>query len=272
MATEAFAPAKINLTLHVTGQRADGYHLLDSLVVFADLGDRLWLDPATEMSLQVSGPFAEGVPEDRRNLVWRAAELAGATLRIGLEKVLPHGAGIGGGSSDAAAVLRAVGAGERAAELGADVPVCLSDAPQRMRGIGDVLEKVPGVPALPLVLVNPGVHVPTPAVFRELAQKDNPDMGDLPRWGAREAFLSWLRAQRNDLQAPAIATAPAIRAALEALGGVDGCLLARMSGSGATCFGVFGSDTAAHAAAAEIAAAQPGWWVRAARSIGGAIG
>lgn len=272
MATEAFAPAKINLTLHVTGQRADGYHLLDSLVVFADLGDRLWLEPAGEMSLRVTGPFARGVPEDARNLVWRAAELAGVSLNIRLEKILPHGAGIGGGSSDAAAVLRHVGGRERAAELGADVPVCLSDAPQRMRGIGDALEGVSGVPALPLVLVNPGVHVPTPAVFRALVQKDNAGMGDLPLWPSRPEFVAWLSAQRNDLQAPAIATAPVIRDTLAALSGEAGCLLARMSGSGATCFGVFASDAAARAAAEAISAAHPDWWVQATRSIGSAPG
>ncbi|MGD9861924.1 MAG: 4-(cytidine 5'-diphospho)-2-C-methyl-D-erythritol kinase [Pseudodonghicola sp.] len=270
MATEAFAPAKINLTLHVTGQRADGYHLLDSLVVFAGIGDRLRLAPAPEMSLAVTGRFAAGVPADPRNLVWRAAELAGVRLRITLEKSLPHGAGIGGGSSDAAAVLRTFGGAGRAAELGADVPVCLSSAPQRMRGIGEDLVAVPGVPELSLVLVNPGVHVPTPAVFRALARKDNPGMGELPRWTGQSGFLSWLAAQRNDLEAPAIASAPAIRDALAALGGAGGCELVRMSGSGATCFGVFDSDPAAQAAAARIAAARPDWWVQATRTGGSA--
>lgn len=272
MATEAFAPAKINLTLHVTGQRADGYHLLDSLVVFAAPGDRLWAEPAVQMSLTVSGPFAAGVPEDRRNLVWRAAELAGVMLDIRLEKNLPHGAGIGGGSSDAAAVLRAFGGAARAAELGADVPVCLSDAPQRMRGIGDELVVAAGVPALPLVLVNPGVHVPTPAVFRALARKDNPGMGELPRWPSLSAFLGWLGDQRNDLEAPALAAAPAIGAVLEVLRRAAGCRLARMSGSGATCFGVFGSALEAEAAAGRIAAAHPDWWVQSTRSIGSATG
>jgi len=268
MATEVVAPAKINLTLHVTGQRADGYHLLDSLVVFAALGDQLRLAHADRMSLRVTGRFADGVPEDGRNLVWRAAELAGVTLRIGLDKVLPHGAGIGGGSSDAAAVLRVFGGGERAVELGADVPVCLSGAPQRMHGIGDALTRVPGVPALSLVLVNPGVHLPTPEVFRTLTRKDNAAMGTLPHWPSRAAFLSWLGAQRNDLEAPASATAPAIHDALRALGCTAGCRLARMSGSGATCFGIYDSGDAARAAAARIVSAHPDWWVQATRSIG----
>ena len=270
MATDVVAPAKINLTLHVTGQRADGYHLLDSLVVFAELGDRLRLARADRMSLRVTGRFAEGVPGDARNLVWRAAELAGVTLCIGLDKTLPHGAGIGGGSSDAAAVLRVFGGGGRAVELGADVPVCLSDVPQRMRGIGDELDRVPGVPALPLVLVNPGVHLPTPEVFRALTGKGNTAMRALPRSSSSADFLSWLAAQRNDLEAPAIATAPAIRNALQALGGTAGCRLARMSGSGATCFGIYDSDDAARGAAARIFAAHPGWWVQATRSIGSA--
>ena len=270
MATEVVARAKINLTLHVTGQRADGYHLLDSLVVFAELGDRMRFEPAERMSLQVTGRFAEGVPGDARNLAWRAAELAGVTLRIGLEKILPHGAGIGGGSSDAAAVLRSFGGAGRAAELGADVPVCLSDAPQRMRGIGDDLDRVHWVPALPLVLVNPGVHVPTPAVFQILTQKTNEGMGALPSWTSPAAFLSWLGDQSNDLEGPAITTAPAIGDALQALGGTPGCRLARMSGSGATCFGIYDSEDAARAAVAEIATAHPGWWVQATHSIGSA--
>ena len=270
--TELFAPAKINLTLHVTGRRADGYHLLDSLVVFAELGDRLRCAPAREMVLSVTGPFAEGVPEDRRNLVWRAAELAGVTLSIRLEKVLPHGAGVGGGSSDAAAVLRAFGGGARAAELGADVPVCLSDAPRRMRGIGDELAQVSGVPALPMVLVNPGAYVPTPAVFGALARTENPGMGEMPGWASRTDFLSWLADQRNDLEASAMTIAPEIAAAMAALRRAGGCRLARMSGSGATCFGIFDSDAAAHDAAGRIAATRPGWWVRATRSIGSARG
>ncbi len=268
MATEAVAPAKINLTLHVTGQRSDGYHLLDSLVVFAELGDRLWFDPSAATSLQVSGPFAEGVPEDGRNLVWRAADLAATPLNIRLDKRLPHGAGIGGGSADAAAVLRAFGGQARAAELGADVPVCLSERPQRMRGIGDVLEPVSGVPAFSLVLVNPGVQVPTPDIFRALARKQNPAMAEMLEWPSRAAFLSWLVHQRNDLEAPAIATAPVIRDVLAALRCANGCQLARMSGSGATCFGMFESDAQAQEAAAQIAAARPGWWAQATRSIG----
>lgn len=267
---EGFAPAKINLTLHVTGQRADGYHLLDSLVVFADVGDRLVYEPGPEMSLTVGGPFAEGVPVDRRNLVWRAAEACGWTGHIRLEKNLPHGAGIGGGSADAAAVLRDLGGSRDAAlALGADVPVCLSQAPQRMQGIGEVLSDVPGVPALDLVLVNPGGHVPTPQVFQALVRKDNPGMGDIPVFSGRADFLTWLSRQRNDLEAPALACAPGISMAMAALAGAD---LVLMSGSGATCFGVFADRDKAARAAGRIATERPEWWVRACRSFASVLG
>ncbi|MEO0865418.1 MAG: 4-(cytidine 5'-diphospho)-2-C-methyl-D-erythritol kinase [Pseudomonadota bacterium] len=265
MTTEAFAPAKINLALHVTGQRDDGYHLLDSLVVFADVGDRLWIDPAPRMSMKVTGPFAAGVPQDSRNLAWRAAEAAGVSVKIRLEKNLPHGGGIGGGSADAAAILRACEAPLAALSLGADVPVCLSDAPQRMQGIGEDLTPVSAVPSLSLVLVNPGIHVPTPDVFRRLRQKSNARLGDLPGWASRDAFLAWLTDQRNDLQAPAASGVPAILVALRALQWAE---VARMSGSGSTCFGVYPDAATAQAVAQEISAQYPRWWVQAVTTKG----
>ena len=259
---EGFAPAKINLTLHVTGQRADGYHLLDSLVVFAGIGDRLVYEPGDVLSLEVNGPFADGVPTDRRNLVWQAAEMCGWTGRITLTKRLPHGAGIGGGSSDAAAVLRDLGGpSEAALALGADVPVCLSPAPQRMRGIGEVLDPVPGLPAMDVVLVNPGVTVPTGAVFQALPRKDNPPMGDMPTWDDLHDFGAWLRRQRNDLLAPALGLAPVIAEVIDALYASD-CVFAGMSGSGATCFGLFPPDghSAKAAAKAQLFSRHPDWW------------
>ncbi|WP_299550026.1 4-(cytidine 5'-diphospho)-2-C-methyl-D-erythritol kinase [uncultured Tateyamaria sp.] len=269
MAIEVFAPAKINLTLHVTGQRTDGYHLLDSLVVFADVGDRLEIAPAPRMGLDVSGPFSVGVPTDERNLVWRAAVLAGVAGQISLEKNLPHGAGIGGGSSDAAAILRVLGAEAHASALGADVPVCLLDIPQRMRGIGEDVTPVGGVPALDLVLVNPGIHVPTPEAFKRLRTKDNAPMEDRLNWLDHAAFLAWLGEQRNDLQTPAASGNPAILAALKAL---KGAKLARMSGSGSTCFGVYADAQAASDAAAGIAKKQPRWWVRAVKTVSSQTG
>ena len=260
---EGFAPAKINLTLHVTGQRADGYHLLDSLVVFADIGDRLWFDPGSAMSLEVTGPFAEGVPTDQSNLVWRAAEACGWSGHIRLEKNLPHGAGIGGGSSDAAAVLRQCGGSQDAAlALGADVPVCLSHAPQRMRGIGEHLESVPHVPQMDVLLINPGVSVPTGSVFQALPRKINAPMAEtLPEWRDHRGFADWLKRQRNDLLEPALQIAPVIGDVIEALYDRD-CLFAGMSGSGATCFALFPPDGQSAKAASEagLFLDHPDWW------------
>lgn len=273
MTIEGFAPAKVNLTLHVTGQRDDGYHLLDSLVVFANVGDRLWLDQGDVMSMEISGPFAEGVPTDARNLVWRAAALADLKGHIKLEKNLPHGAGLGGGSADAAALLRSR-FGDRvndgvglagALSLGADVPVCMSAAPQRMRGIGDQLRMVWPVPLCNIVLANPGVAVSTGAVFKGLATKENSAMG--PFEGCRDLgdLIAWLQDQRNDLEAPARAVAPVIGQVLEALGDA---LLARMSGSGSTCFGIYPDRAAAGTAAARIRQAYPDWWAVSAQTVG----
>ena len=267
-AVEARAPAKINLTLHVTGRRPDGYHLLDSLVVFADLGDVLRVAPAETASLRVTGPMADGVPTGPENLVRRAAELMGVAAEIELEKHLPAAAGIGGGSSDAAATLRALAEltgrppPAEVARLGADVPVCLAARPARMRGIGERVSPVSGLPDLAAVLVNPGAAVPTPEVFARLERRENPPMPDpLPRWETAAELVRWLAAQRNDLEAAARAVAPEIGTALAALAAMPGCGLARMSGSGATCFGLFADRAAAGAAAAALA--RPGWWVRA---------
>ncbi|WP_336043384.1 4-(cytidine 5'-diphospho)-2-C-methyl-D-erythritol kinase, partial [Pseudooceanicola nanhaiensis] len=267
-AVAAFAPAKINLALHVTGRRPDGYHLLDSLVVVADIGDRLKvaLSPGAP-SMTVTGPMAEGVPADGRNLCLRAAYLFGADAAIALEKHLPAEAGIGGGSSDAAAVLRALTAltgrpvppGTEA--LGADVPVCLDAHATRMRGIGEVLAKVPALPPLNAVLVNPGVAVPTPEVFRRLATPDNAPMPELPALADPAALALWLGDTRNDLEAPAREVAPVIGEVLSALEAQPGCLLARMSGSGATCFGLYPDTDSAGKAAAALREAQPGWWI-----------
>jgi 4-diphosphocytidyl-2-C-methyl-D-erythritol kinase len=272
MATDGVAPAKINLTLHVTGQRADGYHLLDSLVAFADLGDRLRVRPAAEARLSVTGPMAEGVPVGPDNLVLRAAALMGIAAEITLDKHLPAAAGIGGGSSDAAACLRALSlmSGQPVPEdgltLGADVPVCLLARAARMRGIGEVIAPVAGLPPLDAVLVNPGVPVSTPAIFRRLEKRDNPAMPeDLPAWPDAAALIDWLRTQRNDLQAPAVAEAAVVADVLREIEATQGCGLARMSGSGATCFGLYPDAGQATGAARAIGAVRPGWWVRAVR-------
>lgn len=270
-----FAPAKVNLTLHVTGRRSDGFHLLDSLVVFADVGDCITARPAAGLTLSVDGPRAAGVPTDDGNLVLKAARrLAGDEASRGaaltLIKVLPPASGIGGGSADAAATLRALTrlwnlplpGPEEFLSLGADVPVCLAGRPVRMSGVGETLADVATLPALAAVLVNPGVAVSTPAVFAALSVRDNPPMADWPsRFGDAADVADWLRGQRNDLEEPALALAPPIGLALSALADLPGCLLARMSGSGATCFGLFADVPAAEAAAKALATAEPGWWV-----------
>lgn len=270
-AVEVLAPAKVNLTLHVTGRRADGYHLLDSLVAFAGAGDRVTVAPAPAPSLRVTGPRAGSVPAGADNLVLRAAALMGVCATITLEKHLPAASGIGGGSSDAAATLRALArlTGRplpEALTLGADLPVCLIARAARMRGIGETVEPLPSLPALDAVLVNPGLPVATPAVFARLARRDNPAMpATLPHWPDAAALIGWLATQRNDLEEPAVALCPAIGTVLAALRDGTRAALTRMSGSGATCFGLYPDAGTARAAAAEIAAQHPGWWVAATR-------
>ncbi|MFB2532835.1 4-(cytidine 5'-diphospho)-2-C-methyl-D-erythritol kinase [Paracoccus sp. p3-h83] len=268
------APAKVNLTLHVTGRRGDGYHLLDSLVVFAGIGDEIAVAPGD--GLTVTGPFAGQVPGGKDNLVMQAAALMGGAA-VRLVKNLPVASGVGGGSSDAAAVLRALAGQGRALpdaaavlSLGADVPVCLAaPQPMRMAGIGEVLTPVTGLARAHLVLVNPGVAVPTGAVFGALARRDNPPMPDaLPDLSDARRLADFLLSCRNDLEPPARRIAPAVDTVLGALAASDGCLIARMSGSGATCFGVYATADAAAAAAQGLRAAQPGWWVQDAPILG----
>lgn len=266
---KVFAPAKVNLTLHVTGQRKDGYHLLDSLVAFADVGDRVTVMPSDTPSFDVTGPRASGIPTDGTNLVARAAALFDVPARIVLSKHLPAAAGIGGGSSDAAATVLALSdmigetrLPEGVMALGADVRVCLMRQAARMRGIGEDVTPLPDLPPLFAVLANPGIDVPTPAVFKALADKNNPPMPKkLPRGMKPRAFIDWLASQRNDLEAPAIAQAPIIADVLKALSDMPDIRLARMSGSGATCFGLFETEKAAQNAALQLAEMQPDWWV-----------
>lgn len=268
------APAKINLTLHVTGQRADGYHLLDSLVVFAEAGDVVGYAPAPEATLSITGMGARALSAEADNLILRAARLMGRGGAFTLDKRLPVASGMGGGTSDAAAAVHLMAAGaplpgtEALMRLGADMPVCMAaPQPARMTGLGEGVERLSGVPALWMVLVNPGVHQSTPAVFKALTRRDNAPMpARLPGWPDAGALIRWLGAMRNDLQAPAIALSPVIDTVLAALGAQPGCGLARMTGSGATCFGLFHTEAAARTAAAALA--RPGWWVVATRSVG----
>lgn len=262
------APAKLNLALHVTGRRPDGYHLLDSLVVFLDIGDVVTLAEGP-LSLSLTGPFGAALagpkggaaPDD--NLCLRAARLAGREVAITLEKNLPVAAGLGGGSADAAAVLRALGARPpRPEALGADLPVCLAGRPARMRGVGEILDPLGPLPPLHLVLVNPGAGLATPRVFAALGRRDNPPLPPvLPTLPDSAAAIALLGGLRNDLEPAAIELMPVIADCLAALTAA-GAGLARMSGSGATSFGLFATAAAADRAADRIRAAAPrGWWI-----------
>jgi len=285
MPSSMLAPAKLNLYLHVIGKRPDGYHELDSLVVFADIGDRIAVEPAPDLALRITGPFAAdlaGDPAD--NLVWRAALLLAARLgrppavAITLTKNLPVASGIGGGSSDAATTLKSLlsiwntkindeDLAALAAPLGADVSVCLAARASWLGGIGERVENAPALPETHLLLVNPGLAVPTPSVFkaRRGAFSQPARFGEPPADAAALAAL--LAGRRNDLTAAAIGLAPVISQVLERLAAVDGALIARMSGSGATCFALFATAAGAAAAAARLRAEAPGWWVAAGRLI-----
>ncbi len=280
-----FAPAKVNLALHVTGQRSDGYHLLDSLVVFAGIGDQVTARPAREVTLQVAGPFAEGVPADDGNLVLRAAkalrQARGVALgaRLTLTKRLPHAAGLGSGSADAAATLRVLAdlwrvplpdpSDPMVLSLGADVPVCLAGPGALwMAGVGEALAPAPDVPGCAMVLVNPRVSVPTAAVFGGLASKTNPPLDRPAQWPSPRAFIDWLALQRNDLQPPAETIAPEVARVLDRLRQTPGILHAVMSGSGATCIGLTADMSTAQRAARSIQVSEMGWWVAPAPILG----
>lgn len=277
-----FAPAKVNLTLHVLGRRADGYHEIDSLVAFADVGDRLTFRAGQWLELVVSGPTGAAAGSSDDNLVLKAARALAERvegLRLGqfiLDKQLPVAAGLGGGSSDAAAALRLLAQAhglslqdrrlqEAAQATGADVPVCLNPRARMMRGIGEILSDPMTLPELPVLLVNPGLAVPTRDVFAALAAPalaGPPEPDEFIAIDTDAASLvPMLAGRRNDLQTPAIKLQPVIADVLRALERSANCLLARMSGSGATCFGLFGSRAAAGEAARKMQAAHPDWWV-----------
>lgn len=275
------APAKVNLTLHVTGKRADGYHLLESLVAFAGVGDTLELSPADDLSLVLTGPTAEALSADDDNIVLRAARALAAhagiepRARITLTKRLPVAAGIGGGSADAAAALRglvqlwaltipedqlrAIGL-----SLGADVPVCLAGHPTLMTGVGEHLAPAPALPPAWLVLVNPRRPLSTPAVFKARSGTFSAPAPLTDPPADAHALAVALAARHNDLTHAAISLEPVVGDMLALIAAQPGCLLARMSGSGATCFGLFASPDTARPAADALTAAQPGWWIAAA--------
>ena len=274
------APAKINLSIKVMGRRPDGFHEIQSLVVFADCGEKLVGEMANELRLDVTGPFAGSLAGEQHNLVTRAATLLGEHLGLALdahltlEKHLPVASGMGGGSADAAAALRLLGRlygrtvehhelAALALCLGADVPVCLEPAPAFMWGKGELIKRLADVPDFWMLLVNPGVAVSTGDVFRLLNAQETVETEvspPLPHWNDLDALVEWLAAQGNDLEGPARRIAPVIGDVIEAIAETDGCRLARMSGSGATCFGIYGDEKSAREAEAAIKAAHPDWW------------
>lgn len=271
------APAKLNLFLHVTGRRENGYHLLDSLVAFTEFGDRVSVEMSDDLTLSVEGPFASELPETGDdNLVLRAARAlrdagsVGSGARIVLEKNLPVSSGIGGGSTDAAAAIRALsvlwGTGIRDRDLaelgialGADVPVCLNARPSMMTGVGEHVENVTALPPCGVVLINAREGVSTPAVF-SARQGDFSRAAGWPGALAFDDMITALKDRRNDLLAPARAVSPVIGDVLSALQADENCVLARLSGSGGTCFGLFAAAEDAHEAVGRIASEHPDWW------------
>ncbi|KJS21018.1 MAG: 4-diphosphocytidyl-2C-methyl-D-erythritol kinase [Hoeflea sp. BRH_c9] len=283
------APAKINLALHVTGQRADGYHLIESLVVFTQLGDKVSLGLAERDGFELAGPEAGALSAEdaSANLVVRARNglrdvarrfgVEAGPVQIRLDKQVPVASGIGGGSADAAATLNSLcrlwnfepgpeALSKIALGLGADVPMCLSARPLIARGIGERLEPVELGFALDLVIVNPRIGIATPAVFSKLERRDNAPLPALEGLGDKDRFIDWLARTRNDLEPPAQKLVPGIGDCLSALNGA-GARFVRMSGSGASCFGLFQSTGAARDAADRLRRERPGWFIAATRTL-----
>ncbi|QDH16559.1 4-(cytidine 5'-diphospho)-2-C-methyl-D-erythritol kinase [Swingsia samuiensis] len=278
----ANAHAKINLYLHVTGRRTDGYHLLDSFAVFANAADTLTLErEAAQTSLNITGPFGQKLEADENNLVLKAVKSLQIQHQIDkhfdltLIKNLPIASGIGGGSADAACILRLLAKQwdipepdilAIAAQLGADVPVCVQQEPARMEGIGEILSPTPPPPSGGILLINPGVAVSTPDVFRRLSSMTSLTHHATPqfpvKWSSMIDLKNWLLTTSNDLQEPAIQILPLINDVLQAIAQQENCLLARMSGSGATCFGLFPTAVEAQKAAEalSITATRLNWW------------
>lgn len=276
--TEAFAPAKINLCLHVGEKRSDGFHDLESLVVFTDIGDTLTFAPSPALTFSVDGPFGAALASEGNNLVLRAARALAAHASvstgaaISLTKVLPVASGIGGGSADAAAALRGLtrlwglnvswpDLRQIAATIGSDVPVCVESKPSWMEGRGERITPAGVLAELPIVLVNPGIAVATADVFRALTLRSGTSRLDhATRLSQPRELIAFLKATANDLEAPARAIAPAIGQVLSELSRMPGAEFWRMSGSGATCFALFRDRAAALDAGAVLAHAEPLWW------------
>ncbi len=280
MILSALAPAKVNLYLHITGKRADGYHLLESLVAFTDIGDRITLSPAPELSLTVSGTFGHLVPNDSNNILLKTAQrLAMAWdmptgLHIDLEKNIPVGAGLGGGSADAAALMKllchywhkhvtATELAQLGLPLGADIPIMLEQKPAFMSGIGDIIHPFTGPDfQFPAVIIYPHIAVSTIEVYKRSVPSFRAPEYHQGRPTLTDNLLPWLIARHNDLEHPARHIAPAIPGIIDALRHQDGCQLARMSGSGSACFGIFASEAKAQNAVTTLQQHFPDAWIR----------
>lgn len=292
MALREIAPAKINLALHVTGQRDDGYHMLETVVTFSDAGDVVAVDAAAEDAFSMSGRFAQGLSREAGgsdgNLVLRARDalrealieegISAPPVAIHLEKNLPVASGIGGGSADAAATLRALLRHWHAApaattldrlslKLGADIPMCMVGKPLMARGVGEAITLMPGMPSFHCIIANPLQPVSTPQVFQKLTEKNNPPMGPQPVMSGLEDWLDWLGSLRNDLELPARQLQSRI-AELSGLMKDTGAALVRMSGSGASCFAIYRSEADADESLARLTAARPNWFFMQTRTVG----
>lgn len=278
------APAKLNLYLHVTGRRPDGYHLLDGLVAFADVHDTLTIAPARSLEFSADGPCADALGDPDGNLVVRAALALGAAagrtpnLHFHLTKRLPVASGIGGGSADAAACLRGLatlwdldpagrGVLDVARKLGADIPVCVDGRAGYIGGIGTEVDSAPSFPDAWLLLVNPGIALPTPDVYRARQGAFTPPMRFDGMPGTAKELAARLALRRNDLTAAAVSRVPEIERVITAIAETEGCLLSRMSGSGATCFGIYADPARAVRAAAVVGQENPAWWIASGRLL-----
>ncbi|MDE2739259.1 MAG: 4-(cytidine 5'-diphospho)-2-C-methyl-D-erythritol kinase [Paracoccaceae bacterium] len=273
------ANAKINLTLHVTGKLPNGFHEIDSLVVFTGFGDTLELEPAERYSLSTHGPYSQALPHPSENIILTALRLLeerGTGFRVNLKKSIPVSAGLGGGSMNAALALRLASNylkcplptdTRKITSIGSDLPVCLTGKPSMVSGLGEKIAVLDSFPEFPLLLVNPNKPVQTQDVYKGLTKVNNSSQTPFPALGNKNDIISWIREQRNDLEPPALQLCPEIKNILSRLRDQEGCMVARMSGSGGTCFGIFQTAEQVSVAAKTIKQLEPGWWIQPTRIL-----